>query len=213
MKKQNKALYESLVNGIAKALKKSLNEDIITTSNIDPKYYDENGDIDLSDMESLPQEIINSLIMDLLEKNGYIQEDDQDDDCLMCSIMPDVDPKNDTATVLTRSMEDYGVCLSFNANIDYDVSFHAGMKSHDYDVPDDPDETECNINNIEITGLMLTDGDQELMIDDADIIEKVKEFTEYSEVIDNFRISKEENYDPDDYDDDWDYDDDRDWNF
>lgn len=199
MKKQNKALYESLVNGIASALKKSLNEGIVTSSNIDPKYYDENGDIDLSDMESLPQELINSLIMDLLTNNGYIEKDDQGGDCLMCSIYPDVDPKNETATVLTRSMEDYGVCLSFNVDIDCYVDYTPGMKSNDYDQPDDPDETECIISNIDIVGLMLTDGDQEIMIDDADIIEKVKEFTDDSDVIDNFRMDKEQDYDP--YDD------------
>lgn len=207
MKRKNKALYESLVNGIASALKKSLNEGIVTTSNIDPKYYDENGDIDLNDLESLPTELINSLIMDLLNDNGYIQEDDQDGDCLMCSILPDVDPKNDTATVLTRSMEDYGVCLAFNVNIDGYVDYTPGMKSNDYDVPDDPDECEYKIDKIEISGLMLTDGDQELMIDDADIIEKVKEFAEDSDVIDNFCRDQEENYDPyNDYYDDYDED-------
>lgn len=191
MKKQNKVLYESLVTGIASAIKKSLNEGIITSSNIDPKYYDENGDIDLSDLEALPQELINLLIMDLLTNNGYIEKDDQDGDCLMCSIMPDIDPKNETATVLTRSMEDYGVCLSFNVDIDCWVNFTPGMRSNDYDQPDDPDEVECKIDSISIDGLMLTDGDQEIMIDDADIIEKVKEFTENSDVIDDFAADKE----------------------
>ncbi len=204
MKKQNKALYESLVNGIASALKKSLNEGIITSSNIDPKYYDENGDIDLSDMESLPQELINSLIMDLLNDNGYIEQYDQDDDCLMCNIIPDVDPKNETATILTRSMEDYGVSLAFNADIDCWVDYTPGMRSHDYDQPDDPDETECKIDKINIDGLMLTDGTQEIMINDADIIEKVKEFVENSKVIDNFKEDKELNYDPNEYYDYWD---------
>lgn len=192
MKKQNKALYESLVNGIAFAIKKSLNEGIESINNIPSEYYDENGDIDLSDMEVLPQELINALIMDLLTNNGYIEKDDQDDDCLMCSIMPDVDPKNKTATVLTRSMEDYGVSLTFNADIDCRVNFTPGMRSNDYDQPDDPDEVECKIDSITISGLMLTDGgDQEIMINDADIIEKVKEFTENSYVIDDFVADKE----------------------
>lgn len=71
MKKQNKELYESLVNGIASALKKSLNEGIESISNIPSEYYDEDGNIDLTNIEELPKELINSLIMDLL-KNGEL---------------------------------------------------------------------------------------------------------------------------------------------
>ena len=48
---------------------------------------------------------------------------------------------------------------------------------------------------------MLTDGDQEIMINDPDIIEKVKDETLASNVIDNFRIEQEQSYDPYEMDD------------
>lgn len=200
MKKQNKALYESLVNGIASALKKSLNEGIESMSNIPYEYYDEDGNIDLTNIEELPKELINSLIMDLL-KNGELQQDDQDGDCLMCSLQPNTDADNKNATVLTRSMEDYGVCLAFNAEVDYENIDHSAYPSNDRDVPDDPAYRECDIKDVVISGLMLTDGDQEIMINDPDIIEKVKDETLSSNVIDNFRIEQEESYDPYEMDD------------
>ena len=48
---------------------------------------------------------------------------------------------------------------------------------------------------------MLTDGDQEIMINDPDIIEKVKDETLSSKVIDNFTAEQEEEFDPYDMDD------------
>ena len=48
---------------------------------------------------------------------------------------------------------------------------------------------------------MLTDGDQEIMINDPKIIEKVKNETLSSNVIDNFRIEQEEQFDPYDMED------------
>lgn len=191
-----KALYEAIMKDISKIVKKKINENIEeNTINIPSQYYDEDGDIDLSDLSVLPQNIINALAKDLLT-NGVFQEDDRDDDCLMCSILPYINSKNENATILTRSLEDYGMCLSFNAEVDYENIEHAEYPSNDIDVPNDPAYRECDIKDIVISGLMLTDGDQEIMINDPDIIEKVKDETLTSNVIDNFRIEQEQSYDP-----------------
>ena len=191
-----KALYEAIMKDISKIVKKKINENMEeNTINIPSQYYDEDGDIDLSDLSVLPQNIINALAKDLLT-NGVFQEDDRDDDCLMCSILPYINSKNENATILTRSLEDYGMCLSFNAEVDYENIDHAAYPSNDRDVPDDPAYRECDIKDVIISGLMLTDGDQEIMINDPDIIEKVKDETLTSNVIDNFRIEQEESYDP-----------------
>lgn len=196
-----KALYEAIMRDISKIVKKKINENMEeNTINIPSQYYDEDGDIDLSDLSVLPQNIINALAKDLLT-NGDFQEDDRDDNCLMCSILPYIDSKNENATILTRSLEDYGMCLSFNATVDYENIDHAAYPSNDRDVPDDPAYRECDIKDVVISGLMLTDGDQEIMINDPDIIEKVKDETLSSNVIDNFRIEQEESYDPYEMDD------------
>ena len=191
-----KALYEAIMKDISKIVKKKINENMEeNTINIPSQYYDEDGDIDLSDLSVLPQNIINALAMDLLT-NGDFQEDDRDDDCLMCSILPYINSKNENATILTRSLEDYGMCLSFNAEVDYENIDHAAYPSNDIDVPNDPAYRECDIKDVVISGLMLTDGDQEIMINDPYIIEKVKVETLSSNVIDNFRIEQEASYDP-----------------
>ena len=196
-----KALYEAIMKDISKIVKKKINENMEeNTINIPSQYYDEDGDIDLSDLSVLPQNIINALAKDLLT-NGVFQEDDRDDDCFMCSILPYINSKNENATILTRSLEDYGMCLSFNAEVDYENIDHAAYPSNDIDVPNDPAYRECDIKDVVISGLMLTDGDQEIMINDPDIIEKVKDETLSSNVIDNFRIEQEESYDPYDMDD------------
>ena len=196
-----KALYEAIMKDISKIVKKKINENMEeNTINIPSQYYDEDGDIDLSDLSVLPQNIINALAMDLLT-NGDFQEDDRDDDCLMCSILPYIDSKNENASILTRSLEDYGMCLSFNAEVDYENIDHAAYPSNDIDVPNDPAYRECDIKDVVISGLMLTDGDQEIMINDPDIIEKVKDETLASNVIDNFRIEQEQSYDPYEMDD------------
>ena len=196
-----KALYEAIMKDISKIVKKKINENMEeNTINIPSQYYDEDGDIDLSDLSVLPQNIINALAKDLLT-NGDFQEDDRDDDCLMCSILPYIDSKNENATILTRSLEDYGMCLSFNAEVDYENIDHAAYPSNDIDVPNDPAYRECDIKDVVISGLMLTDGDQEIMINDPDIIEKVKDETLASNVIDNFRIEQEQSYDPYEMDD------------
>ena len=188
-----KALYEAIMKDISKIVKKKINENMEeNTINIPSQYYDEDGDIDLSDLSVLPENIINALAMDLLT-NGDFQEDDRDDDCLMCSILPYIDSKNENATILTRSLEDYGMCLSFNAEVDYENIDHAAYPSNDRD---EPAYRECDIKDVVISGLMLTDGDQEIMINDPDIIEKVKDETLSSNVIDNFRIEQEEQFDP-----------------
>ena len=191
-----KALYEAIMKDISKIVKKKINENMEeNTINIPSQYYDEDGDIDLSDLSILPKNIIKALVKDLLI-NGNFQEDDRDGDCLMCSILPYIDSKNENATILTRSLEDYGMCLSFNAEVDYENIDHAEYPSNDIDVPNDPAYRECDIKDVVISGLMLTDGDQEIMINDPDIIEKVKDETLTSNVIDNFRIEQEEQFDP-----------------
>ena len=196
-----KALYEAIMKDISKIVKKKINENMEeNTINIPSQYYDEDGDIDLSDLSVLPQNIINALAKDLLT-NGVFQEDDRDDDCFMCSILPYIDSENKNASILTRSLEDYGICLSFNAEVDYENIDHAAYPSNDIDVPNDPAYRECDIKDVVISGLMLTDGDQEIMINDPDIIEKVKDETLASNVIDNFRIEQEQSYDPYEMDD------------
>ena len=196
-----KALYEAIMKDISKIVKKKINENIEeNTINIPSQYYDEDGDIDLSDLSVLPQNIINALAKDLLT-NGVFQEDDRDDDCLMCSILPYIDSENKNASILTRSLEDYGICLSFNVTIDYENIDHAEYRSNNGDVPNDPAYRECDIKDVVISGLMLTDGDQEIMINDPKIIEKVKNETLSSNVIDNFRIEQEEQFDPYEMDD------------
>ena len=196
-----KALYEAIMKDISKIVKKKINENMEeNTINIPSQYYDEDGDIDLSDLSVLPQNIINALAMDLLT-NGDFQEDDRDDDCLMCSILPYIDSENKNTSILTRSLEDYGICLSFNVTIDYENIDHAEYRSNNGDVPNDSAYRECDINNVIISGLMLTDGDQEIMINDPKIIEKVKNETLSSNVIDNFRIEQEEQFDPYDMED------------
>lgn len=183
-----KALYEAIMKDISKIVKKKINENMEeNTINIPSQYYDEDGDIDLSDLSALPQNIINALAKDLLT-NGDFQEDDRDDNCLMCSILPYIDSKNENATILTRSLEDYDMCLSFNVEVDYENIDHSAYPSNDRDVPDDPAYRECIVNDVIISGLMLTDGDQEIMINDPDIIEKVKDETLSSKVIDNFTV-------------------------
>lgn len=196
-----KALYEVIMKDISKIVKKKINENMEeNTINIPSQYYDEDGDIDLSDLSVLPENIINALAKDLLT-NGVFQEDDRDDDCLMCSILPYIDSENKNASILTRSLEDYGICLSFNVTIDYENIDHAEYRSNNGDVPNDSAYRECDINNVIISGLMLTDGDQEIMINDPKIIEKVKNETLSSNVIDNFRIEQEEEFDPYDMED------------
>lgn len=196
-----KALYEAIMKDISKIVKKKINENMEeNTINIPSQYYDEDGDIDLSDLSILPKNIIKALVKDLLT-NGNFQEDDRDGDCLMCSILPYIDSKNENASILTRSLEDYGICLSFNVTIDYENIDHAEYRSNNEDVPNDSAYRECDINNVIISGLMLTDGDQEIMINDPKIIEKVKDETLSSNVIDNFRIEQEESYDPYEMDD------------
>ena len=191
-----KALYEAIMKDISKIVKKKINENMEeNTINIPYQYYDEDGDIDLSDLSVLPQNIINALAKDLLT-NGDFQEDDRDDDCLMCSILPYIDSENKNASILTRSLEDYGICLSFNVEVDYENIDHAEYRSNNGDVPNDSAYRECDINNVIISGLMLTDGDQEIMINDPKIIEKVKNETLSSNVIDNFRIEQEDQFDP-----------------
>ena len=196
-----KALYEAIMKDISKIVKKKINENMEeNTINIPSQYYDEDGDIDLSDLSILPKNIIKALVKDLLT-NGNFQEDDRDGDCLMCSILPYIDSKNEDTSILTRSLEDYGICLSFNVTIDYENIDHAEYRSNNEDVPNDSAYRECDINNVIISGLMLTDGDQEIMINDPKIIEKVKNETLSSNVIDNFRIEQEESYDPYEMDD------------
>ena len=196
-----RSLYEAIMKDISKIVKKKINENMEeNTINIPSQYYDEDGDIDLSDLSILPKNIINALVNDLLI-NGDFQEDDRDNDCLMCSILPYIDSKNENASILTRSLEDYGICLSFNVTIDYENIDHAEYRSNNGDVPNDSAYRECNINNVIISGLMLTDGDQEIMINDPKIIEKVKDETLSSNVIDNFRIEQEQSYDPYEMDD------------
>ena len=196
-----KALYEAIMKDISKIVKKKINENMEeNTINIPSQYYDEDGDIDLSDLSILPKNIIKALVKDLLI-NGNFQEDDRDGDCLMCSILPYIDSKNENASILTRSLEDYGICLSFNVTIDYENIDHAEYRSNNGDVPNDSAYRECDINNVIISGLMLTDGDQEIMINDPKIIEKVKNETLSSNVIDNFRIEQEEQFDPYEMDD------------
>lgn len=196
-----KALYEAIMKDISKIVKKKINENMEeNTINIPSQYYDEDGDIDLSDLSILPKNIIKALVKDLLI-NGNFQEDDRDGDCLMCSILPYIDSKNENASILTRSLEDYGICLSFNVTIDYENIDHAEYRSNNGDVPNDSAYRECDINNVIISGLMLTDGDQEIMINDPKIIEKVKNETLSSNVIDNFRIEQEDSYDPYEMDD------------
>ena len=196
-----KALYEAIMKDISKIVKKKINENMEeNTINIPSQYYDEDGDIDLSDLSVLPENIINALAKDLLT-NGDFQEDDRDGDCLMCSILPYIDSKNENASILTRSLEDYGICLSFNVEVDYENIDHAEYRSNNGDVPNDSAYRECDINNVIISGLMLTDGDQEIMINDPKIIEKVKNETLSSNVIDNFRIEQEEQFDPYDMED------------
>ena len=196
-----KALYEAIMKDISKIVKKKINENMEeNTINIPSQYYDEDGDIDLSDLSVLPENIINALVKDLLT-NGDFQEDDRDDDCLMCSILPYIDSKNENASILTRSLEDYGIGLSFNVEVDYKNIDYAAYLSNDRDVPDDPAYRECNIKDVVISELMLTDGDQEIMINDPDIIKKVKNETLSSNVIDNFRIEQEEQFDPYEMDD------------
>lgn len=196
-----KALYEAIMKDISKIVKKKINENMEeNTINIPSQYYDEDGDIDLSDLSILPKNIIKALVKDLLI-NGNFQEDDRDGDCLMCSILPYIDSKNENASILTRSLEDYGICLSFNVTIDYENIDHAEYRSNNGDVPNDSAYRECDINNVIISGLMLTDGDQEIMINDPKIIEKVKNETLSSNVIDNFRIEQEEQFDPYDMED------------
>lgn len=196
-----KALYEAIMKDISKIVKKKINENMEeNTINIPSQYYDEDGDIDLSDLSVLPENIINALAKDLLT-NGVFQEDDRDDDCLMCSILPYIDSENKNASILTRSLEDYGICLSFNVTIDYENIDHAEYRSNNGDVPNDSAYRECDINNVIISGLMLTDGDQEIMINDPKIIEKVKNETLSSNVIDNFRIEQEKEFDPYDMED------------
>ena len=188
-----KALYEAIMKDISKIVKKKINENMEeNTINIPSQYYDEDGDIDLSDLSVLPENIINALAKDLLT-NGDFQEDDRDGDCLMCSILPYIDSENKNASILTRSLEDYGMYLSFNAEVDYENIDHAAYPSNDRD---DPAYRECDIKDVVISGLMLTDGDQEIMINDPYIIEKVKVETLSSNVIDNFRIEQEQSYDP-----------------
>ena len=196
-----KALYEAIMKDISKIVKKKINENMEeNTINIPSQYYDEDGDIDLSDLSILPKNIIKALVKDLLT-NGNFQEDDRDGDCLMCSILPYIDSKNENTSILTRSLEDYGICLSFNVTIDYENIDHAEYRSNNGDVPNDSAYRECDINNVIISGLMLTDGDQEIMINDPKIIEKVKNETLSSNVIDNFRIEQEEQFDPYDMED------------
>ncbi len=196
-----KALYEAIMKDISKIVKKKINENMEeNTINIPSQYYDEDGNIDLSDLSVLPQNIINALAKDLLT-NGDFQEDDRDDNCLMCSILPYIDSKNENATILTRSLEDYDMCLSFNVEVDYENIDHSAYPSNDRDVPDDPAYRECIVNDVIISGLMLTDGDQEIMINDPDIIENVKDETLSSKVIDNFTVEQEEEFDPYDMDD------------
>ena len=191
-----KALYEAIMKDISKIVKKKINENMEeNTINIPSQYYDEDGDIDLSDLSILPKNIIKALVKDLLI-NGNFQEDDRDGDCLMCSILPYIDSKNENASILTRSLEDYGIGLSFDVEVDYENIDYAAYLSNDRDVPDDPAYRECNIKDVVISELMLTDGDQEIMINDPDIIKKVKNETLSSNVIDNFRIEQEEQFDP-----------------
>ena len=196
-----KALYEAIMKDISKIVKEKINENMKeNTINIPSQYYDEDGDIDLSDLSILPKNIIKALVKDLLI-NGDFQEDDRDNDCLMCSILPYIDSENKNASILTRSLEDYGICLSFNVEVDYENIDHAEYRSNNGDVPNDSAYRECDINNVIISGLMLTDGDQEIMINDPKIIEKVKNETLSSNVIDNFRIEQEEQFDPYEMDD------------
>ena len=196
-----KALYEAIMKDISKIVKKKINENMEeNTINIPSQYYDEDGDIDLSDLSVLPENIINALAKDLLT-NGNFQEDDRDGDWLMCSILPYIDSKNENASILTRSLEDYGIGLSFNVEVDYKNIDYAAYLSNDRDVPDDPAYRECNIKDVVISELMLTDGDQEIMINDPDIIKKVKNEPLSSNVIDNFRIEQEEQFDPYEMDD------------
>ena len=191
-----KALYEAIMKDISKIVKKKINENMEeNTINIPSQYYDEDGDIDLSDLSILSKNIIKALVNDLLI-NGDFQEDDRDGDCLMCSILPYIDSKNENASILTRSLEDYGIGLSFDVKVDYKNIDYAAYLSNDRDVPDDPAYRECNIKDVVISELMLTDGDQEIMINDPDIIKKVKNETLSSNVIDNFRIEQEEQFDP-----------------
>ncbi len=191
-----KALYEAIMKDISKIVKKKINENIEeNTINIPSQYYDEDGDIDLSDLSILPKNIIKALAKDLLT-NGNFQEDDRDGDCLMCSILPYIDSENKNASILTRSLEDYGICLSFNVEVDYENIDHAEYRSNNGDVPNDSAYRECDIKDVVISGLMLTDGDQEIMINDPYIIENVKVETLSSNVIDNFRIEQEASYDP-----------------
>ena len=104
-----KALYEAIMKDISKIVKKKINENMEeNTINIPSKYYDEDGDIDLSDLSVLPQNIINALAKDLLT-NGDFQEDDRDDDCLMCSILPYIDSENKNTSDIVISSKDFPI--------------------------------------------------------------------------------------------------------
>lgn len=69
-----KALYEAIMKDISKIVKKKINENMEeNTINIPSQYYDEDGDIDLSDLSVLPKNIIKALVNDLL-KNGVFKK-------------------------------------------------------------------------------------------------------------------------------------------
>lgn len=109
----------------------------------------------------------------------------------MCSLQPNTDADNKNATVLTRSMEDYGVCLAFNVDIDVDADFISGYTSYDRDVPSEPDSVEFSINNFVISGLMITDGGYEVIINNEEINQKVKDIVDNSDILDDFILDKE----------------------
>ena len=144
--KHYKDLYKILSKDISNIIYKHLQEN---TNNLQ-SYLDKNGCIDMSSSEkvqTLPKSIIKNLIEKILETCTYEKEQINKNMHREYHIIAMPEYTNDiTDDIYLNTINDYGLGLEFD--VEYDFDFTPGWRSNDYDLPDDPDEYNLELNNI-----------------------------------------------------------------
>lgn len=193
-----KQLYESILKDTAKIIKKHLNEEL---NNDDVKYLDENGLIDLSNLNILPKFIISNIVNTILKCCDY--ESNTNTKELTQDIFTIIDEnQEDVNDIYLKSILYYDINLQFTA--EYEIEYHKGYESYDYDVPDDPAYLEAKF--ITLYDVILWDGgDNEIQLSEelSNNVENVFKNTEFNE---NLMIDIADSNDVNDYDpinDEW----------
>lgn len=143
-----KQLYNSIIKDVTKIIKKHLNEDL--NNDLTP-YLNKNGEIDLSDLNSLPEFIINNLVNTILNNCEYESNSNKSE---TTQEIYTITTNTDNDDIYLRSLNSYEIELSFIA--EYDIEYIEGYDSYDYDVPSESPYLETHF--INLYDITLNDG-------------------------------------------------------